>query len=189
MRAAGGTADGAGSSAPAENAPAHGGGKGKEYHDDNGTLYRVGNELLPDTTYTVNGYTYTTDSLGRISSAAGTLRIKTHEGHLPIRDSKEDIGKGDEMATDDRGHLIGDQFDGSNGLENMIPQDARINRVVYRNFENQLARLVKDGHTVTVRVEPSHSGDSHRPDGLQVTYTVDGFEDVISFPNDKEAVM
>ena len=160
----------------------------RQYYDDNGNLYRVGNHLQPNATYTVNGYTYQTDDHGRITSASGTLRVKDREGRMPIRDSLEDIGKGDEKSTDDRGHLIGDQFDGSNGLENMIPQDATINRVMYKNFENQLAKLVKEGKTVMVTVEPSYTGDSHRPDGIWVTYTVDGGEEeVVFFPNDTEA--
>lgn len=160
----------------------------KMHYDDNGNLYRIGNDLQPNTTYTVNGYTYQTDEQGRIISASGTLRVKDRKERMPIRDTIEDIGKGDEKSDDDRGHLIGDQFDGSNGLENMIPQNARINRVVYKNFENQLAKLVKEGKKVTVLVEPSYTGDSHRPDGIWVTYTVDdGTEEMVFFPNDEEA--
>lgn len=100
----------------------------KKYMDDNGNLYRVENSLIPNNSYELNGYTYTTDAEGRIASVEGVLHMKDREGRLPIRDSIEDIGKGDQKEGDDRGHLIGDQFDGPNGLENMIPQDADINR-------------------------------------------------------------
>lgn len=87
------------------------------YYDVNGKLYRVENNLVPNCQYEMNGYTYTTDEQGRISLAEGTLHMKDREGRLPIKDSIEDIGKGDQKEGDDRGHLIGDQFDGSNGLE------------------------------------------------------------------------
>ena len=81
------------------------------YYDDHGNLYRVGKELAPNRLYELNGYIYNTDDKGRIISAEGDLHIKDREGRLPIRDSLEDIGKGDQFEDDDRGHLIGDQYD------------------------------------------------------------------------------
>jgi hypothetical protein len=156
------------------------------YYDDNGKLYRVENDLVPNTEYEINGYKYTTDDKGRIIFAEGTLHMKEREGRLQIKDSIEDIGKGDQKEGDDRGHLIGDQFDGSNGLENMIPQDADINEKDFRYFENDLAKEVKDGKEVTVKVEPIYEGESRRPDVIVVTYSIDGEESVRIFPNNKE---
>lgn len=156
------------------------------YYDDNGKLYRVGKELAPNSEYELNGYKYKTDEKGRIISAEGTLHLKNREGRLPIRDSIEDIGKGDQQEGDDRGHLIGDQFDGSNGLENMIPQDADINRNDFKNFENELADAVREGKEVYVKIEPIYDGDSRRPVAIVVTYSIDGKESVRVFPNGKE---
>ena len=34
------------------------------YYDDTGKLYRVENELVPNTEYEINGYKYTTDEKG-----------------------------------------------------------------------------------------------------------------------------
>ena len=159
----------------------------KYYYDDNGKLYRVDNELAPNSEYEINGYKYTTDDKGRIISVEGKLHMKDREGRLPIKDSLEDIGKGDEKENDDRGHLIGDQFDGSNGLENMVPQDANINRNDFKNFENDLAKEVKDGKEVNVKVEPVYDGDSRRPVAIVVTYSINGDENVRVFPNNQEA--
>ena len=156
---------------------------GTKYYDDNGKLYRIGNELLPNLDYEKNDYTYKTDDKGRIRIAEGTLHMKDREGRLPIRDSIEDIGKGDQKEGDDRGHLIGDQFDGSNGLENMVQQDADINRNDFKNFENELAKEVKDGKCVKAKVEPIYDGASRRPEAIVVTYTIDGEESVRVFPN------
>lgn len=156
------------------------------YYDDNGKLYRVENDLAPNTEYEINGYKYQTDDKGRIVSAEGTLRMKDRDGRLTIKDSIEDIGKGDQKEGDDRGHLIGDQFDGSNGLENMVPQDANINRNDFKNFENELAKEVKDGKDVKVKIEPIYDGDSRRPDAIVVTYSINGEESVRVFPNGKE---
>lgn len=161
---------------------------GKDYYyDDNGKLYRIDNDLEPNSEYEINGYKYQTDEhQGRIIFAEGTLHMKEREGRLPIKDSIEDIGKGDQQDGDDRGHLIGDQFDGSNGLENMVPQDARINRNDFRNFENELAKEVKDGKEVKVKVEPIYEGDSNRPITIVVTYSIDVVENVRVFPNNQE---
>ena len=159
----------------------------KYYYDDNGKLYRVDNDLAPNSEYEINDYKYITDDKGRIISVEGKLHMKDREGRLPIKDSLEDIGKGDEKEGDDRGHLIGDQFDGSNGLENMVPQDANINRNDFKNFENELAKEVKDGKEVYVNVEPVYDGDSRRPVAIVVTYSIDGEENARVFPNDQEA--
>lgn len=156
------------------------------YYDDNGKLYRVGKELAPNSEYELNGYKYKTDEKGRIFSAEGTLHLKNRAGRLPIRDSIEDIGKGDQQEGDERGHLIGDQFDGANGLENMISQDAEINQNDFKNFENELADAVREGKEVKVKIEPVYEGDSRRPVAIVVTYSTDGKESVRVFPNRKE---
>lgn len=158
----------------------------KIYFDDNGIPYRTGDSLLPNNEYEINQYKYVTDNQGRIISAEGTLRIKEREGRLPIKDSIESIGKGDQLENDDRGHLIGDQFDGSNGLENMIPQDACINRNGYKQLENELAKAVKCGSEVYMKVEPIYESDSRRPSKLVVTYSIDGDESMVIFPNSQE---
>ena len=157
--------------------------KDRQYYDDNGNLYRTGDELLPNNKYEINGYSYETDDKGRITSAEGILNIKNREGRLTIGDSIETIGKGDQKEGDDRGHLIGDRFNGSNGLENMIPQDADINRKDYRNFENELAKEVKDGKDVYVKIEVIYSGDSRHPEALVVNYSIDGKESTRMFTN------
>ena len=158
----------------------------KPAFDDNGKLYRVDNDLLPNSSYEINGYHYETDKYGRIVSVEGTLHMKERDSRLPIRDSIEDIGKGDQKEGDDRGHLIGDQFDGSNGLENMIPQDAEVNRNGFKNLENELAREVKDGKEVKVEIKLEYQGESRRPEALIVTYSIDGEKSVRVFPNGQE---
>lgn len=158
----------------------------ENYYDDNGKLYRVDNELIPSTEYEINTYKYSTDDQGRIVSASGKLHIKEKRDRLEIRDSKQDIAKGDQKATDDRGHLIGDQFDGTNGLENIVAQDSKINRGAYHDFENELAKEVADGKTVFADVRPYYSTDSRRPDAIGVTYSIDGKTDMRIFPNSSQ---
>ena len=157
-----------------------------KYYDDNRELYRIGNELLPDTQYEINGYTYKTDELGRIISAGGILHLKEHSGRLPIKDSLEDIAKGDQKEGDQRGHLIADQFGGFNGLENMIAQDAGVNMKEYKNLENELHKEVKEGKKVEAWIEPEYEGTSGRPDKILVMYIIDGKENIRIFSNQRE---
>lgn len=157
------------------------------YYDDNGRLYREDKDIIPNTEYMLNGYEYKTDEAGRIISVEGKLHMKEHESRLTIRDSLHDIGKGDELTdTDNRGHLIGDQFGGSNGLENMVPQDAKINQTNFALFENQLASEVKSGNDVRVNIEPIYNGDSRRPDAIGVSFSINGEQSIQIFPNRKE---
>lgn len=157
-----------------------------QYFDDNGNVYRIDNDLVPDNEYQINGYVYQTDNMGRVSSVGGLLRMKDRNDRLTIKDSITDIGKGDQKEGDDRGHLIGDQFDGSNGLENMIPEDPVVNRVDFKNFENDLAKQVKDGKEVIVNIDIVYEGDSRRPTDIVVTYSVNGEMNFRIFPNNQE---
>lgn len=157
----------------------------KHYYDSNGELYRVENQLSPNNTYEINGYRYNTDKAGRVISAEGQLHLKAeNRKHLPIKDSIEAVGKGDQKENDDRGHLIGDQFDGSNGLENLIPQNSDINRKDYKNLENELAGKIKAGDNVYFKVEPIYGKVSNRPLRIEATYVVNGKESTRErFPN------
>lgn len=68
----------------------------------------------------------------------------------------------------------------------MIPQDANINRNDFKNFENELAKEVKDGKEVKVKIEPVYDGNSRRPSAIVETYSIDGEESVRVLPNGQE---
>lgn len=155
----------------------------KHYTDDNGDVYRVNKDLVADNTYEINGYKYEADNQGRIVSAEGKLQLKNRD-RLTIKDNLEDIGKGDEKAMDDRGHIIGDQFNGSNGMENIVAQDAICNRVDYYGLEAQLAKEVSAGKDVHMRVDLDYPGKSYRPGSFMVSYSVNGEEFTRTFFND-----
>lgn len=158
----------------------------KEFYDDNGKLYRVGNELLPNSEYEVNGYRYSTDDQGRISSAEGKLRIPEKRdrdmeafANLSDKDYKED---------DDRGHLIGHQFGGSDKLDNLVPMNEKLNKGDYKNLEMTLRDAVEDGADVNLKVEPLYDSDSKRPNAFAVTYSIDGDKNVRVFRNESEVL-
>lgn len=153
--------------------------------DDNGKDYKVNGELLPNNEYTVRGYEYKTDENGRIISASGDLHWKDHEGRLPLETPIQTIGKGSERPDDDRGHLIADEFNGSNGIENLVPMNSELNRNGdYRKLEKEWEQALKDGKSVNVEIEPQYSDDSRRPDSFIVGYKIDGEYYEKSFANE-----
>ena len=158
----------------------------KHYTDDNGEVYRVDNDLVADNTYEINGYKYETDDQGRIVSAEGKLQLKNHEGYktIPQSTTLSEIGKGDEKATDDRGHPIGDRFNGRGDIGNLVPQDSTLNRGEYNRFEDSLAKEVAKGNEVYMKVEMDYPGKSYRPDSFIVSYSINGEEFVKTFYND-----
>lgn len=156
--------------------------KSKVFYDDNGEKYRVGDNLEPNTKFEVNGYQYETDDQGRPISAQGTLRIRDSEFKRNM-DSMSVVGKGDQQEGDQRGHLIGHQFEGSGGIENLVPMAGELNHGDYVKLENTLADAIKDGANVQLKVEPRYKGDSNRPTEFRVTYSIDGEKDVVVFKN------
>ncbi len=149
----------------------------KNYTDDNGEIYCVNNELIPNNSYELNGYKYETDDCGRIVSAEGKLQVKAHEGRGEIKVSKSELGKGDEKDTDDRGHIIGDQFNGAGGPGNIVLQDRYQNQSGdYWKLEKELANEVKNGKDVYMKIDIDYPGASQRPDSFLVNYFINGEE-------------
>ena len=160
--------------------------KEKEYLDDNGNIYRIGDELVRNSSYQINGYKYETDTHGRIKSASGKLIVvDTQEYVRKMDDDISIIGKGYELETDDRGHVIGHQFNGSDGMENMIPQDMHINRSDYKLLETKLANHVKEGNDVNINIIPYYDPESRRPICIFYFYKINGVAHTMLFPNKK----
>lgn len=157
------------------------------YTDDNGDTYRKNNDLLSNNTYVLNDYKYRTDDNGRIVHAEGQLKCKEDFGRKErktINTDMNDIAKGDQRETDERGHIIGDNLNGSNGLGNLAAMDKSLNRGDYKQLETELSKAVKDGKNVYVKTDIKYEGDSHRPSAFIVTYTIDGEQRTRIFNNE-----
>jgi hypothetical protein len=135
--------------------------------DDN-TELKFG-ELEPDTVYEKNGYTFTTDSLGRTVSVTGVLSYETGRrsaeqtrvGHLGV-------------DGDEGGHLIAARFNGPTDGFNLVPQDANLNRSQWRQMEEEWNGALKTGEEVEVYIQPVYTDDALRPLGFDVTYSIGG---------------
>lgn len=158
-------------------------GEPKQYFDDNGTKYREGDMLEPNTKFERNGYSYETDDNGRVISAEGKLQVKDHKGRSEMPDSRDTVAHGEMKSTDDRGHLIADRFNGSGELENLVPMEGKLNKGDYAKLEVTLAEAVNDGADVRLKVEPVYEDDASRPSEFRVTYSIDGEKDAVIFKN------
>ena len=159
----------------------------QDHFDDNGVKYREGDTLIPNNEFEINGYKYRTDDKGRVVSAEGQLQVKDHERRRDM-DPRSAVDKGEMRETDDRGHLIADRFNGSGGIENLVPMDSELNQHGdYMKMENTLADAMQDGAKVELKVEPVYESNSTRPSEFKVTYTIDGEKEVAVFKNESEA--
>lgn len=155
----------------------------RAYYDDKGQLYRIGNEVAANKEIERNGYLFKTDEKGRTISVEGKLQLRDHEGRNPMEDTRDTVGYGQMKSSDDRGHLIGDQFNGSSDLLNLVPMDSTLNKGDYKKLENTLADALKDGADVRVKIEPVYEDDSHRPRKINFSYSIDDEKEVVMFKN------
>ncbi len=145
--------------------------------------------LKPNITYEVNGYTYKTDSQGRIISATGTIdqakmdnpgKRNSYAQRMAGREDRVCKSNGnipEGGVADDGGHLIASQFGGSGDLDNLVAMNSKVNRSggEWYTMEQEWANAVKNnGSTVEVDIRPYYEGDSQRPAGFIVSYVIDG---------------
>lgn len=155
------------------------------YFDDNGIEYRVGDDLIKNNSYTIDGIKYTTDDKGRITNVEGQISLKPKgQARKSIRDSIDDIGKGDQLAGDQRGHLVADNFGGSNGLENIVAQDGKLNQGEWKSLELMLAQALELDKNVIINIEVIYdNATSFRPLQFIYGYSIDGVGEQVPFFN------
>ena len=129
--------------------------------DSDGQYY-----VLPNITYTVNGYMYQTDEHGRVVHAEGKLKLKDGKRN-PLNSQVPDKKPGDH-----RGHIIADRFDASNMNDNLIAMRGDVNQNAYKLLEDQLASLCKE-HSVYYENDILYDQNTKRPSWIIVNYSID----------------
>ena len=123
-------------------------------------------------------YHYQTDFLGRIERAFARVLHLTKRGKR-LWNTRNTPGK---RPGDHAGHLIADRFGGSNHLDNLISQSSRLNQSDFRSVENNWARALNRGGSVTdVEIQVLYNGNDVRPSGFVVKSVVDGSYQIINF--------
>ena len=77
---------------------------------------------------------------------------------------------------DHAGHLAGDRFGGTGGLDNLVSQYWLVNLSSYRKLENDWNKAIQAGKTVDVNVHVEYAGDDLRPSVFYIKYFIDGVE-------------
>lgn len=127
--------------------------------------------LRPNADYVVNGYSYRTDSAGRVTGVEGTLDLKTAERNGYQQSVS---GREDRLPDDQGGHLIASIFNGPGDRVNLVPMNGNFNMGAWRRLEDRLADSLKEGRQVDVRIDVRYEGDTLRPQAFRVEYTIDG---------------
>jgi hypothetical protein len=130
-----------------------------------------------------NGYQFQVDAHVRARRASGQLQLGSTERRS--RRAQAQAGGKDRRSTDDGGHYIGARFNGPRDAFNHFAQDASFNRGGYRALEDNWAKSIRAGHKVFVDIIPHYTGDSQRPDGIDIFYFIDDKRYETYFPNGK----
>ncbi|MGG3113319.1 T7SS effector LXG polymorphic toxin [Bacillus velezensis] len=144
--------------------------------------------LKPNVIYkTKEGYTYTTDNYGRITSVKADLQLGEAKRN---QYAQSKAGKPDRLTDDDGGHLIATQFKGSGQFDNIVPMNSQINRSggKWYEMEQEWAKALskKPPKKVAVQIEPVYSGDSLRPSYFDVTYKIGSRKEIsVSIKNQR----
>ncbi|MFB7158880.1 DNA/RNA non-specific endonuclease [Lysinibacillus sp. NPDC056232] len=135
--------------------------------------------LQPNVKYkTEEGYSYETNEFGHINSVEADLQLGKGKRNQYAQSNAggTDRIRGKYPERDDGGHLIGSQFKGPGGIDNLVPMNSQINEAggVWHQMEQEWASALEKGETVNVKIKPQYTGDSARPDSFIVDYSIDG---------------
>jgi hypothetical protein len=156
----------------------------QQYIDGAGTRgnwrSQLNRRLDADTDYHVNGYKFSTDAQGRVSSVEGRLTLQTAERNTYQQGV---AGRADRLPDDQGGHLIASIFNGPGEAINLQAMNGNFNMGAYRRLEDTLADALRQGSTVDIKIDVFHSPNSVRPEGFRVTYEIDGVQSRRVFSN------
>jgi hypothetical protein len=132
-------------------------------------------------TVTANNYDFDIDVLNRPRRIRADLELK------PERRSKRAqsaAGKPNRLPKDDGGHFIAARFNGPRAQFYHFAQNRGFNRGEYRVTEDQWAKALRAGKTVSVEIIPHYEGVSRRPHRIDVIWYVGGERFSESFANE-----
>lgn len=76
---------------------------------------------------------------------------------------------------DDGGHLIASSLGGAGDRINIVPQASTLNRGDWKAMENELRNALKDGKSVSVKINVGYpAGSGVRPNEFQVFTNIGG---------------
>jgi hypothetical protein len=136
--------------------------------------------LKPNADYHVNGYKFSTDAKGRVDSMEGQLTLAKAERNGY---QQSVAGRSDRLPDDQGGHLIASIFNGPGEAVNLKAMNGNFNMSAYRAMEDTLAKALREGKDVNVKIDVVHLDGNTRPDKFIVKYVIDGIPDTLEFLN------
>ncbi len=136
----------------------------------------------PNRVVTRNCYRFELDAQNRVVRVEGDLQLDPSQP----RNQKAQLKAGgtDRKDDDDGGHYIGRRFKGPTDEFNHFAQNLNLNRGEFKKLENAWERDLKAGRKVRVQIGPYFDNKSLRPEGLEVTFWVNGAADRRRFSNE-----
>lgn len=129
------------------------------------------NKPEPNTIYKVDGNKiYQTDSLVRVEKVEANLSLTKNDRNTYQQCATGKCG----VSGDEGGHLIASIFNGPGERLNLLPMNANLNKGAWKKMENAWASALKEGKSVSVKIEPIYNGSSVRPDRFTVRYSIGG---------------
>uniref|UniRef100_UPI001C97D312 DNA/RNA non-specific endonuclease n=1 Tax=Fluviispira vulneris TaxID=2763012 RepID=UPI001C97D312 len=129
------------------------------------------NNPKPNKIYNVdNTQTFETDHLGRAIRVEGTILPASKDRNTYQQNKVGKLGN----PADEGGHLIATILGGPGEKINLVPMDGNLNKGEWKKMENLWATAKKEGKEVNVKIEPTYSGDSKRPEKFRVEYLISG---------------
>ncbi len=150
-------------------------------YDDNGKLYKIDSNLLPNDEYVINGFSYKTDDLGRKTAFEGLAKY-TPEAERDIG-AQGDAGGEDRLPGDQGGHLVARIIGGSPGDENLVAMRQTINQGDYKRAENEIKNAVQQNQETHIKGVIDYSGESFRPNQVDLQYAFADVKKELSIDN------
>lgn len=132
----------------------------------------VDGKLQPGVWYLTGefNYFYKTDECGCLKEfTTKELAFTQRPSRLPH--NPQTPGK---LPGDHAGHMAAHRFGGSQELDNLVSQSAKVNLSTYKRLENQWARALKIGKEVAILVEIDYAERELRPQGFDVNFGIEG---------------
>ena len=143
----------------------------------------VHNKCRRGTNWRNNNGKFHMDNNGRLTQATAKVELSDLGTGTGTNPSSRGRARSMGYPDDDAGHLIAKNLGGSGGVDYVVPQNKTINRGEFRKFEMKIAKKVRNGHEVYIRVVPRYQGNSTRPYKIDYFTRIDGITELESFDN------
>ena len=147
-----------------------------------GDWNKIANNPAPNTRYEFeNGYTYHTDSLGRVETVKADLKLDPWDRNTYQQGKVASCGNPDDCG----GHLLASMFGGAGEAVDIVPMNAKLNGAggAWYKLETEWKQAISNDKTVKVEIKPIYTTNDKRPYSFDVTYYVDNVKKSTTLKN------